>query len=199
MGSIFSVFVFLVFGAYADCDKNIVKVAVPIKAEGKTSLCFDEYFYIRDLANKSISDDTAQVFNDTQKMQFDDMLLFSYDSPMGEAGRVAIIRDIYQSYKQSLRNEYGACTVSLFSGSKELTIADFKQESREAEGQPGTRLIIKSEDISEPRWQLQCPSATGELVVSKTDDYFFIFIDVYENIGTMNLKNHLSKFLFSYR
>lgn len=194
-----SVFVFASSAFGSECDKRITKVMIPMSFDAEQGICFDDYFANRNLSKISISSDDGALFEDAKNMAFDDMLLFSYDKPMGEEGRLNIAKEIYQSYRQSLKDPMGACDIQLWNGDKQLQVTDFQIAKREAEGQPGTRIIIKSEDFKSPSWKLVCKSVLGGENVVKQGKYFFVFVDVYENIGTANLKNHLSQYLFSHR
>lgn len=183
----------------ADCDKQIKKVMVPMAFDKEAGICFDEYFAKRDLAKYSLSELSGAVVEASDYMAFDDMILFTYALPMGEEGRLKIAREIYQTYLSSLKNSVGACSYKIFDGEKQLNVTDFQIGVREAEGQPGSRIILKSEDLKTPSWKLECPNENGQSVVAKSGNYFFLFVDVYENIGTSNLQGHLTQFLFSSR
>lgn len=184
----------------ADCDKSIKKVLMPLSFDTEQGMCFDDYFSQRNLTKISINDD-GQMFPDTNNMAFDDWLLFAYEKPMGESGRLQIVKEIYQSYRSSLKNEFGFCDIQLWSADKQLQVEDFQIVQREEAGQPGTRITIQSENVVDPSWKLVCTSPFDESKkVVKQGKYFFIFVDVYENIGTAaGLDNHLSKYLFSHR
>lgn len=190
----------------ADCEFVVTKTMIPIdKKTSHQNLCLRDYMINRDLAFHSLSE-TQQgsiifVKND-KTMQFDDMLLFELPKqngkPLENQGRLELVKLILGSFFSELKNSYGSCELKLYSDSKELTLADFKESARDADGQPGTRLMLRKDDVANPRWELICPLESGDKEVVKSGDYFFIFVDVYENTGeNEKLKGHLSRFLFS--
>lgn len=187
------------------CDFHVIKSVVPRMDDGAS--CLQDYFAGHNLAQFSLSFQTGTPIYDSVTMQFDDMLLFTlpHTNPLGESGRTALVEEIFQAYQSSLRDMMGACTANIYSGDKLLSLKDFSKHKREEGGQPGTRLMIKSEDISSPHWELLCQDAAGKPVLAKEGNYFFIFVDVYENLALSDHKatpkyvGHLAKYLFSYR
>lgn len=181
------------------CAFSVIKTLMPLKTANP--VCLDEYFYERNLAQYSISAEAYAFYRDTMYMQFDDWLLFTVPSqePMGEVGRLQLVRQMYETYLKSLRDTFGDCKLNLYGGDKLLTIDDFKVVQRDEEGQPGTRIVLNNEILKNQRWELVCKGATGEYGVEKSGGYFYIFFDVYENQGDQGLVGHFSKFLLSFR
>lgn len=192
--------------AAADCDLLVTKVSVPfLSPDVEGPLCLEDYFELRKLASYSIGQSklgTPTLFYDTENIQFDDMFLFKPNSTdrLGNEGRLSLVKSIYRALLSSLQNEFGTCSLHLYSATKELTIEDFLYYHREEAGQPGSRLMLTYEDVTGSRWELLCSDDQGKEVVEKAGTYFFIFVDVYENIGTIpTLQDHLSKYLISLR
>jgi hypothetical protein len=198
---------FLIFFSFLQsyaCDLQIRKTANPINQQTvHQDLCLDDYFAARNLAFHSISANSMQFLmsKSATTMQYDDMILFDLPlqtaKPLGEAGRLAVVKTILTSYFSSLRNEFGACTLSLYDGAAILTIDDFKLTARDIEGQPGTRLMLTKDDVKNPAWEMTCPTESGSYEVAKSGKYFFIFVDVHENVSITTTTTHYSQFLFS--
>jgi hypothetical protein len=196
----------IVFGflqSYA-CDLQIRKTANPINQQTvHQDLCLDDYFAARDLAFHSISVNSMQFLmsKSSTTMQYDDMILFDLPAqtakPLGEIGRLSVVKTILASYLNSLRNEFGVCTMELYDGKKILTIEDFKLSARDIEGQPGTRLMLTKDDVADPAWRMTCPTGSGSYEVAKSGNYFFMFVDVHENVSIATTTTHYSQFLFS--
>lgn len=134
-------------------------------------------------------------------MVFDDYLLFRSNlaRPLGREGRVALIQHIFAAHRSSLRNEFGLCELRLFNGDRELGLGDFRLQEREEAGQPGNRLILTKDDVAQPRWELRCPDAKGQFTLAKSGSYFFIFVDVLENVSVAGSNEDLAKYLFAFR
>lgn len=186
------------------CDLQIRKTANPINQQTQHEhLCLNDYFANRDLAFHSISINSMQFLmsKSLTTMQYDDMILFDLPAqtvkPLGDSGRLAVVKTILSSYFNNLRNEFGACSLSLYDGAKVLTIDDFKLSARNIEGQPGTRLMLTKDDVADPAWEMTCPTESGAQSVAKSGNYFFIFVDVYENVSISTTTTHYSQFLFS--
>jgi hypothetical protein len=197
-------FIFLCFLQSSACDLQIRKTANPINQQTEhEGLCLNEYFAIRDLAFHSISVNSMYFLmsKSPTTMQYDDMILFDLPphtaKPLGESGRLTVVRTILSSYFSHLRNEFGTCTLSLYDGSQKLTIDNFQRFSRDIEGQPGTRLMLTKDDVKDPSWEMTCPTASGASSVAKSGKYFFIFVDVHENLSISTTTTHYSQFLFS--
>ena len=196
--------IFLGFFQSNACDLQIRKTANPINQQTvHQDLCLDDYFAARDLAFHSISINSMQFLmsKSPATMQYDDMILFDLPlqttKPLGEAGRLTVVKTILSSYFGSLRNEFGVCTLSLYDGVTALTIDDFKLSARDIEGQPGTRLMLTKDDVKNPFWEMMCPTESGSRYVAKSGKYFFIFADVHENVSISTTTTHYSQFLFS--
>ena len=186
------------------CYLIIRKTANPINQQTvHENLCLDDYFAKRDLAFHSISINAMQFLmsKNLSTMHYDDMILFDLPAqtvtPLGEAGRLAVVKTILTAYFNNLSNEFGACSLTLFDGTKALTMDDFKLSARNIEGQPGTRLMLTKDDVKNPAWEMSCPTESGAHEVTKSGEYFFIFVDVYENISIATTTTHYSQFLFS--
>lgn len=197
-------FIVLSFFQSSACDLQIRKTANPINQQTvHEGLCLDEYFATRDLAFHSISINSMQFLmsKSPTTLQYDDMILFDLPpetpKPLGESGRLAVVKTILSSYFSHLRNEFGSCTLSLYDGTQTLTIDDFKKFPRDIEGQPGTRLILTKDDVKNPSWEMTCPTESGASYVAKSGKYFFIFVDVHENVSISTTTTHYSQFLFS--
>lgn len=184
------------------CDISVVKTMVPWNSQTThTGLCIDRYFEGRHLLTTSISDEIPVLFEDLDNMVFDDMLLVELNNsaPLEERGRLEVLKKIFSSYKQSLKNPWGACDLKMYSGENEISFEDFHISSREEGGQPGTRRMLTKDDVSKPSWRVFCPNSAGQKVLLKRGDYFFVFVDFYENKTLTSTKAHFAKFLFSLR
>jgi hypothetical protein len=197
-------FIFLGFFQSYACDLQIRKTGNPINQQTThEGLCLDDYFATRDLAFHSINIDSMKFLmsKSLTTMQYDDMILFDLPpqtpKPLGDTGRLTLVKTILSSYFNNLRNEFGACSLSLYDGTNVLTIDDFKLSARDIEGQPGTRLMLTKDDVKNPAWEMTCPTESGAQSVAKSGKYFFIFVDVHENMSISTTTAHYSQFLFS--
>ncbi len=187
------------------CPITVNKTMLPLDHQVyHQDLCINNYFLKRDLAKNSVGEDKngfAVIVEDKVTLDFDDMLLFSTSLPLplGETGRLELIGEIYKSYLTSLKSEHGVCELKIFSDKTQLSINDFIKSDREEGGQPGTRLSLTKDDIKNPSWELWCTDKDQKMVLTKQGSYIFVFIDVYENIGTTGLIDHLTQFLLAFR
>lgn len=204
LGLLFSILL-VGFSSHA-CDFQIDKIAVPLKDMTiQSPICLEDYFIARDFANYSQGFDrrgNLEIIQDAENIYFNDMLLFSLPGkekiPLQAAGRLKLVKNIYAQLFSHMNGYFGACELNLYDGNKKLSIDDFKFYAREEEGQPGSRLMLTTTDIPKSRWEVVCPLKEGGTYVTKSGNYFFLFVDVYENIGTSaNLKDHFAQFLFS--
>ncbi len=200
----FLVSLFFVTVESSACDFQITKTAGQLNSQTHhKDLCLQDYFQQRNLGFQSLSRDAVNyvIISDLEKMYFDDMLLFEMPHqkgiPLEKAGRLKWVKEIYIQYFASLKNEYGACSLRLYSGKELLSLNDFIPTERDVNGQPGSRLMLTKDDIQNPSWELACPSATGAMEVSKKGKYFFMFVDIYENKNLTQTQTHFSQFLFS--
>lgn len=161
-------------------------------------LCLEDYLSQIDLVHHGESEVGLGT------MQTHDMMTFNL--PQGSAlsvrsdRRVLTLQSIFKSMLTSLQDEYGACELKMFARDRVLSAADFVTQARVVEEQAGTRIILRSEEQTEPRWNLECPDEDGLKVVTKSGEYFMVFIDVYENQDPARLgtKSHLMSYLFSF-
>lgn len=186
------------------CSIDVQKTLFPMEGENyHQGLCINDYFLKRDLTNFSTGEDKfglPLILNDTVQMVFDDMLLIQ--TPIDtttDANRIELIKRIYASYMNSLKNQYGSCELIIKSGDKKLTVNDLKVFERTANDQTGSRLMLTKDDVTDPRWMLICPNQAGDYTITKSGNYFFMFIDLYGNDGKTNLKGNLVQFLMSFR
>lgn len=208
--SLIAVFIFAASSAQAEsCDLKIFATSMAIEGQTKDlDLCLDQYTEARNIGMYSQSEGfngKIDLVRDPQYIQFYDMFLFETGTkPLGETGRLDLVKSIYASFQKSLKNEFGRCEMKITAGTKAnptprtLTIDDFIFYVREEGGQPGSRLMLTKDDVTAPQWELVCPNGAGGTLVEKSGNYFFVFIDVYENLGTGNLRGHLSQVLFSF-
>jgi hypothetical protein len=190
------------------CDVQINQTMVPMSTDDSvvTPICMEDYFKVRDMAFKSLTGDPTgarYLTNDFENISFNDMFTFSLPGreniPLGEKGRVELVENTIKKFKASLTNGVGTCELKIYSDGKELFLKDFIKYNRTEEGQPGTRLTLNDHEVKNQSWELICPTIKkGETYVAKKGTYFYIFVDVYENVGTKNLSGHFSKFLFSF-
>lgn len=188
--------------AHADCDFSINATLIPM--ESAAPVCLQDYFNARDLAHVSLVNN-SQSFSlkrDEERMQFNDQVAFQLAAQNGrllEKGRLELIDKIAAAHAASLKDVFGACELKMFSGEKRLMIEDFKVSARNSEGVEGTRRMLRSDkDVESPRWELVCKDAAGNEMVEKSGTYFFVFIDVYENLEAANAKGHYAQFLWSF-
>jgi hypothetical protein len=207
MGFLFSFvsFIFLSVPAFASCDFQITKTMIPIGQKTyHENLCLKEYFALRDMAFQSLTESPQGLLllvYDPMTIDFDDMILFkTKDSFLGgEPGRIILLRRFYKEFLRSLKNTFGKCKLQVFSEKKLVGVDDFKVSKRLEADLVGTRLMLTKDDVKDPHWQLLCPNEKGEMSITKSGKYFYIFIDIIENNGNVKLVDHLAKFLFALR
>lgn len=167
--------------------------------------CINQYFESRNLAEISLGENehngTPYLFKDPMDMTFDEHILFrlpSNSGPLGKDARKAIAQSIYRSYLSTLKFNGQSCQLQLFAGDNVLGLEDFSDFERSLSDQPGSRIMLTKDDVSNPSWKLICGNMGQEKIV-KEGKYFFLFVDVYENTNPLKLKDHLSYYLFSLR
>lgn len=188
------------------CDFEITKTELPLENKVRhENLCLENYFEKRDLGRFSLGEDhrtgAPVIFRDTANSSFGEMYLFKTNSDdlLGIQGRLALAKKVYANYMNSLRNDFGACKLEIRSGDRLLSIEDFIPSERNEAEQPGSRLMLTKDDVKSPHWKLLCADANGKEKIEKEGDYFFIFVDIYDNISPGTLQNNLGKYLFSFR
>lgn len=188
-----------------DCDFVIDRTQVPLSGTTvHSALCLEEYATQRDFANMSLGETELgklYEFRDPTGIYFYDMMTFitPVTSLLGNDGRKSLVTRMYNAILSSLKNEFGACQLEMYSGDKKLSLNDFIKAARDAQGHPGTRLILTKDDVPSPRWLLQCPTQSGEVQVVKKGNYFFTFAEVYESNGDPKLKGNLAQYLLSFK
>jgi hypothetical protein len=206
LGLIASILVLQLFSlntfAKTDCDFVIYRVMVPLKNKVDTNpICLNEYFQLRDLGQFSYIDNSKGKivsYQDKQSIQLEDIILFEVSEKLlGIKGRLKYIKEIYKKLNGSIKNDFGLCHVNLMDDDKTLSINDFILTAREEGDHPGSRLMLTNDDIKNPHWELICTNSMGIQKIVKKGTYVFIFIDIYENIGTKTIfSHHMAKYLF---
>lgn len=194
------------------CDLQLEKLAVPLAGTNfPNDLCIESYFEQRDLGRMSLGANEqtgAYFFRDQSKMDFNDLAIFkrlapnppAVLAPMGLDGREALLKKIYGIYLKSLRSDSGACELQLSANGQPRSLEDFTFSERLEEGQPGTRLSIMSDGSFDPSWEMLCQGSDGQKHVEKSGSYFFLFIDVYDNVdASAFLRDNLAQWLMSFR
>ncbi len=210
LGVLFSLFLFSFSSSAVQvpdvvCDVLVTNTMVSLEAKSThEGLCLSDYMLKRDFAFKSLSENQAGatiIINDPEKMYFNDSFLFQVaeakKNPLEDEGRLAIVQKIVSLFFSELKNKHGSCELKLYSDQKRLMLADFKQFARKAEDLPGTRLMLTRDDVKNPSWELECPNAKNEKEISKSGNYFFLFVDVYQNKAEKRFKGHVAELLFS--
>lgn len=202
MKSLFALAALVISTPSFACEIQLTKTELPIQANNP---CLDTYFQTRNLGQFTLGEDertgVPKIYRDYSDLSFGELLLFKLENnaPLGAAGRKAAVEKIYQSYMNNLRNDFGACTMQIFAAEKQIQFSDLIESARSIANQPGTRMMLTKDDVKNPSWKLICNDQSGKEVVEKSGNYFFFFVDVYENTTPQNLKDHLSNYLFSFR
>ncbi len=167
--------------------------------------CLETYFESRNLAEISLGENehngTPYLFKDPMDMTFDEHILIrlpSISTPLGKEKRKSVAQSIFRTYLKSLKFNGESCHLQLYSDEKILGLDDFIDFERSLSNQPGSRIMLTKDDVSNPSWKLTCGNLENEKVV-KEGKYFFLFVDLYENTDPLKLKDHLSYYLFSLR
>lgn len=167
--------------------------------------CVETYFETRNLAEISLGENehngTPYIFKDPMDMTFDEHILIRLpyaSTPLGKEKRKSVAQSIFRTYLKSLKFNGEPCQLQLYSGEKVLSLDDFMDFERSLSDQPGSRIMLTKDDVSNPSWKLTCGNLDSAKVV-KEGKYFFLFVDVYENTNPLKLKDHLAYYLFSLR
>ncbi len=187
------------------CSLSMFKTLRPVDgATNHKNLCIEDYFSKLELGQISLTEDkagTEVISRNSSLMVYDDYILLAsrQASPLGEQGRLSALEVIYNSYINNIRNDNGLCRLDLRVGDKVLGFSDLKVVARSEQGLTGTRVALSKDEVPEAKWRLHCPDQNGEMKLTKSGSYFFIFVDIYDPAPGMNVPGNFAKFLFSFR
>lgn len=185
-------------GAFA-CEFTVVQTAV-VPWTITMPACLEDHLLSRDLAHLSLDIHSGRIVEDPAEMNFYEGVFLDPQSSeaLGREKRVEMIKKIFATYTNSLRNQNGICSLKLYKGLDELKIDDFIYEDHVLDGQKGSRLLLRSKDGEDYSWELHCPGKDGLRKLSKTGTYFFIFVDYYEMAENPSLTKDFSQYLLSF-
>lgn len=181
-----------------NCPVQVYGTSLPLpkeifeKQKGKP-MCMVDYAAIRKFHLLASDLDKGVMVAEPERLRSYDQLLVKMHPALkakrkfGTEGRTKIIAQTWKQMLGSMTTSYGTCDLEFRGSGMKLDfmahgpLARIDQET----DNPGTRFMLKSEDYDQPSWSLKCPlksdSGDIEMRTVKRGNYFFVFVDMYEN------------------
>lgn len=205
----FTLFIYLLgfpFASFGACDAEVLSTFTYSfrSVSDEESYCLSDYFAALDLPNITMKSSDGKLTNRLQgDLQFFDYLNLNTQSLVDDSELDRFNESQINFVLENFNIDGKSCQLKLFEGTEEITTNNYLREDRtefisNGPAAPGRAMLMKSENLKHPRWEILCPSIDGSMATHEVGTYFFIYFAIYRDISINPAKTpKLMKFLVS--